>query len=345
MIEGFNDAWDEWDYRFLGSVYIQDEIAIIPDKLTVTPGVKYLYAHTSDTDHVGFFYPNKGTAAGDEGFISPTVGFNYKPISTFAIYGAFGQNIKFPDISAFYNNIQTDINGNLLVPPVQVKPEHVNDYELGARYQSGGLSLAVNVYREDFTNTFVTISINNGNNSEVINGGSSRYQGVEVQFQDAFHWLDSDWTAYANYAHNQAKFTSSFMDQASGNAVLAGTPLANVPQDLVSAGGTWSWRGWEANLSLRYVGKQFTDQFQLGTVPTPNTIPSYVVVDLGVAKRFSVQTMGRSGSVKIGINVDNLFDERYFNEAFTDTDNMGNSFLRPVVGAPLGVTGSISAKF
>ena len=53
--------------------------------------------------------------------------------------------------------------------------------------------------------------------------------------------------------------------------------------------------------------------------------------------------MGRNGSVKVGINVDNLFDERYFNEGFTDFTATNPNFLRVVVGPPLGVTGSVSA--
>ncbi|HXQ14871.1 MAG TPA: TonB-dependent receptor [Caulobacteraceae bacterium] len=348
MVDGFNDAWDEWDTRILASAYVQDEIAVIPDTLFITPGVKFIYAHTSDKDHVGFFYPITGTVNDDEHYVSPTVGLSYKPVDGVDIYAAFGQNIKFPDISAYYGAFQTDINGNNIIAPVKVAPEYVNDYELGARFERGGFFASIDLYREDFTHTFITVAnltsgIPNGTTS-VSNGGNSVYQGVELQLKETVQWMDADWSGYFNYAHNQAKFTTSFSD-ASAGAVLAGTPVANVPQDLISAGLDWSRSGWAANVDLRYVGRQFTDQNQLGTSPTPNTIPSYVVVDLGASKTFHVAAMGPSGAVKLGINVDNLFDQRYFNEAFTDTDNMGNSFLRPVVAAPLSVTGSVTATF
>jgi iron complex outermembrane receptor protein len=308
--------------------------------LFITPGVKYLYAHTSDKDHVGFFYPITGTVSDDEHYVSPTVGVSYKPIKGVDIYGAFGQNLRFPDISAYYGAFQTDINGNNIVAPVKITPEFVNDYELGARFESGGFFASIDLYREEFTHTFITLAnltggVPNGTTS-VGNGGSSLYQGIELQLKESVQWMDAKWSGYFNYAHNQAKFTSAFTDAATGNTILAGTPLANVPQDLISAGLDWSRDGWAANVGL-----------QLGVFTTPTVIPSYTVVDLGASKTFQIEAMGRSGALKLGINVDNLFDKRYFNEARTDFDNQNppNTFLRPVVAAPLSVTGSVTATF
>jgi iron complex outermembrane receptor protein len=344
MIKGFNDAWDEWDTRNYVSAFIQDEIALIPDQLFLTPGVKYLYAATSDKDNIGFFYPQAGRVSDTESYVSPTIGLSYRPIHDLDVYAAFGQNIKFPDISAFYGAFQVDANNMPFTAPIHIKPEYVNDYELGVRYEHDGFFATIDVYREDFRNTFVT-SFNPATNiSTTLNGGTSRYQGVEIQIKETAHWLDADWSGYFNYARNQANFTSSFTDTVSGAQVNNGTPLADVPYDLASAGVDWSWNGWQANADIRYVGKQYTDQAQSG-LPTANSIPPYEVVDLGVSKTIDVHEMGRDGSVRIGLNVDNLFNKFYFNEAFTDFDSNNHQFLRPVVGAPFSATGSIEVKF
>jgi iron complex outermembrane receptor protein len=344
--KGFNDAWDEWDTRILGSVYAQDEFAIIPETLFVTPGVKYLYAHTSDTDNVGFFYPLRGKVKDNTDFISPTLGLSYKPFEGFDVYAAFGQNIKFPNISAFYGAFQTDANGDNVIVPVKIRPEHVNDYELGARYQRGGFHAEVDVYREDFTNTFISQFNPVTNLTTTHNGGASRYQGVEVQLKDEMRWMDADWSGYFNYAHNEAKFTTGFTDQESGNSVLPGTPLANVPSDLVSAGLDWSWNGWQASAAVRYVGRQFIEQAQLGTVTTPLTIATHAIVDLGVSKTMPFGDNAEGRTVKLAVNVDNLFDKTYFTEAFNSDANFGgDGFVHAVVGAPLSVTGSVTLKF
>jgi outer membrane receptor protein involved in Fe transport len=343
--KGYNDAWDEDDTRLFASGYIQDEITLLDDRLMITPGVKYIFAHTVDTDNIGFFYPLAGSVKDSEHFISPTVGLSYKPIKDLAVYASFGQNIKFPDISAFYSAFQTDANGQNTIVPVKLKPEHVNDYQLGARFEHGPFFVEVNVYREDFSDTFFTVTDPSTQLTTTHNGGSARYQGVELQLANDFgNLLGGDWTGYLNYAHNQAKFTSSFNSDFAGQ-VLAGQPLANVPQDLVSAGLTFRWQGWRANVEGRYVGRQYIDQFRAG-LPTSNTISPYALINIGIAKDVQFRAMGgKTGSARFAINVDNLFDKRYFTEAFTDSDFSGNSFVRAVVGAPRSITGSITFRF
>jgi len=178
-VPGYNNAWDEHDQRLLASVYAQDEISLLHDTIKITPGVKYVYADTKDTDGVGFFYPIPGSVRDQTDFISPTVGLSYSPNKHVAAFFAFGQNIKFPDISAFYGAFQTNqTTGQNLIIPVRINPEHVNDYELGLRFDVGGLFGTVNVYREDFSNTFVTQTDPVSQLTTTFNGGSSRYQGV-----------------------------------------------------------------------------------------------------------------------------------------------------------------------
>lgn len=350
---GFNDAWDEHDSRLFASGYVQDEIKLFGDTLTLTPGVKYLFAHTADTDAIGFFYPYGGTDSDDESFVAPTIGVNYKPTEQLAFYAAFGQNIKFPDITAFYNNIP----GNTAatpppIPPVRVKPEHVSDYEIGARYQSGGFAGSVNFYREDFTNTFIDAFNPVLFQTVVSNGGSSRYQGVEVDLKEDFGaqpW--GDLSAYVNFAYNQAEFTSSFvsdyvggLNSNSGVQVSAGEPLADIPNYLVNAGVVWSWQGWRFDAEGRYVGSQYTDNLNSGT-PSTTKVGSYFLVDLGLAKTIPFRGIGPAKAIKFQINVNNLFNRYYFNQAFTQQDFFGNNYLAASPGAPRSVTGSIEVKF
>ena len=117
-----------------------------------------------------------------------------------------------------------------------------------------------------------------------------------------------------------------------------------MPEDLVSLGGTYGYAGFRFNADMRYVGKQYIDQLASGT-PASNQIKSYVVVDLGLSKTIPLHGVGFAQSVKLSVNADNLFNKYYFNEAFTDTDVNGNSFVRAVTGAPRSIVGKIDVSF
>ncbi|MDE2145150.1 MAG: TonB-dependent receptor [Burkholderiales bacterium] len=344
QVTGYNNAWDEHDSRTLWSAYAQDTVSLLDDRLLLTPGVKFIHARTTDSDAVGFYYPLAGSVSDSEHFVSPTLGANFKVADSLHVYASYGKNIKLPDISAYYGAFQTDANGNPTIVPPQVKPEYVQDYELGARYQAGGLSVALNAYRENFSNTFITRTDPTTQLSTTTNGGGARYQGLELQLaQDFGAGPAGDFSGYLNLAHNQAKFTSSFTSDFAGT-VTAGQPLAGVPERLVSAGLVWKLAGWRANVDARYVGRQYIDQAYAG-VPSAATIAAYTVVNLGLSDTIELPASGPLRTVRLGLNLDNVFNRQYLNTAFTDTDYFGNAFVRGVVAPPRLVTGSVDVTF
>ncbi len=277
----------------------------------------------------------------------------FRQRSASTLYAAFGRNIKFPDITAYYGAFQNDVNGNPVIVPVKVNPEHVDDYEVGARYRQNGFSATVNLYRENFTNTFVSEINSTTGLTTTTNGGSSRYQGVEVQLSEKLGgtaW--GDWSGYLNYAHNDAKFTSSFTSDYAG-PVTSGQSLANVPKDLITTGVVWEMAGWRAGASVRYVGRQYINYLASGT-PAPDTIAAHTLVDIGIAKTLNLDGPTGRRSLRIALNVDNLFDKYYYNEAYTDMtfDDptaappiVGAPFVRAVPGAPRSVVGTVSLRF
>jgi len=352
---GYNDAWDEHDRRLFASAYLQDEIKLLGDTVTLTPGVKYQFANTIDTDDIGFFYPYGGTDRDQESFVSPTVGLNYKPTDHLAFHFAFGQNIKFPDISAYYNAVPgTTAATPLTPPPIKIKPEHVNDYELGARYQAGGFAASVDLYREDFSNVFIDTFDAATFEDIVSNGGNARYQGVEFQISDDVK-LDrwGDLKGYFNYAYNDAKFTSTFNADSVGSSlsdtqqtVTPGEPMADVPQVLLTAGATWAYQGFRLDLQGRYVGHQYIINDDTGA-PDTTTIHGYFVMDLGISQTVPLRSVGVWGkSVKFSLTVNNLFDKYYYNEAYAESNlpHVGSTeFAAP--GAPRSVIGAIEVAF
>ena len=348
LTPGYNDAWDEHDDRLLASAYIQDDVHFWHGRVHVVPGVKYLYAHTTNSDNLGFYYPNPGTDVGDDHYVSPTIGASVEAMRNLVFYGAFGQNTKFPDISAFYGAFQSDANGNPVIVPVHAKPEYVNDYEAGVRYKWRGLTAAFNYYREDFRSIFVTQTDPVSGLSYTRNGGSARYQGEELMLTDNLgRWLVGEWNGYLNYAHNEAVYTSNatIADTGVGATFTAGQSVPDVPQDLLSAGVVWAYDNWRVNLDGQYVGTRYVSNGYSGAPVSPAiTVPSYVTLNLGINKTIPLNYAG-ARALRLSLNVDNLTDEQYYARETANFDYNGNQYLQALVGGGRAVFGSVSVYF
>lgn len=347
MKVGYNDAWDEHDSRLLASAYVQDDIHLWNNRVHIVPGVKYLYAHTEDSDNLGFYYPNPGTVADDEHYTSPTIGASIEPVSGLVFHAAFGQNIKFPDISAYYNAFQQDNNGNFVIAPVTVKPEHVNDYELGVRLRRNGFTAAFNYYREDFKDIFVTTTDQTSGISTTQNGGSARYQGEELMLTADLGQLPvGSLNGYFNYAHNQAIYTSdaNISDTGAGATFMAGQHVPNVPQDMAEAGVVWNYADWRVNVQGRYVGTRYIGAGYSGApLASGATIPTYFTADLGIAKTIPLPNMAVK-AVKISFNFNNIFDKHYYARETTDYGSNG-TYFKALVGEGRAIFGSVKLYF
>jgi iron complex outermembrane receptor protein len=229
------------------------------------------------------------------------------------------------------------------VPVTGVKPEYVNDFEVGVRYRTSAIEVMVNAYRENFTNIFINSFNTTSGLTSVSNGGTSRYQGAEFEIVAPLALGDGGrLDGHVTYSHNQATFLAAFTTY-SGVAVAAGQPLADVPRDLATMGLDWHWSGWRASIQARYVGLQYIDQLSAGT-PTASTIAPHTLADLGISKSFDLDG-SMLHSVRLALNVDNLFNKYYLNEAYTDVDYSGNNFVRGVPGAPRSILGTVGVKF
>ena len=352
QIVGYNDTWDEHDTRTMFSAFAQDALSFHNDKVHVTPGVKFVSARTADNDAVGIYYPISGTVSDTEHFVSPTLGANWEVSDGLNVFAAWGKNTKLPDISAYYGAFQTNAAGANVINPPQVKPEYVNDIELGMRFHHERYSVEFNAYRESFLNTFVQSSNPTTQLTTFGNGGSSVYQGLELQIRDDYKTglLPGRMSSYLSAAWNRAYFTSSFVSDYTGgngvnsNAVAAGSNLAGVPQTLISAGSVWTSNGWRVEAQGRYIGRQYIDQ-SYSTLPSVTYIGGHVVVNLGIAKTIPLEDAGALHGVRLGLNLDNLFDRHYLTSAFTDQDVNGNDFVRGSVAAPRSIMGSASFTF
>ena len=343
LIQGYNDAWWENDWRDLGSAFVQDRISLFGGKVHVTPGLKYLYAKTYDEDQIGFFYPIMGAISDSEHFTSPTLGINWRPIHHVSLYAAWGESMKFPNISAYYGNIgQTNAAGQYVIVPLNVKPEYVRDFEVGARYEAHGFEGSLNGYRENFTNTFISSTNPVTQVSTTVNGGRSTYSGIELDAQQTLHTTDyGDFSFFGNWSLNKAYFSSSF--NYFGTQVNPGMPLANVPQHLANLGMGWKLGSWRANMNLHYASSQYLNQLGAG-LPSSITIPGYAVTNLAIRDTVDLGT-GMLQNVKLALHIDNVFNRHYDVTGFEYTTFTGMPYSSVLMEEPRAYFASATFDF
>ena len=354
MVVGYNDAWDEHDTRTMWSIYAQDDVHFWNDRIHITPGVKYIAARTTDNDALGFYYSAPGPDSGSEHFASPTLGVSIEPIRNLTVYGSYGKNVKFPDITAFYNAVAGPNTA-----PIVVKPEYAYDYELGVRDKVGRLTAEVNGYEENFSHIIFSSTTGAGNFTQYQNGGSERYRGVEMQLTDNFgQFLLGGWQGYMNASYNQAICTSVSMSDLTGESCNAGQALPNVPKVLANVGLIWDYAGWHVDVEGHYVGSQGLASYFTGFPIAPGElepgqrteIPSYFLVNLGVIKVIPLQ-WGMAKAVRLAFHVDNLFNKRYFSSAQVNVRNLDMTGANQaedfygLSGEPAAVFGSIGVYF
>ncbi|HEY2446479.1 MAG TPA: TonB-dependent receptor [Rhizomicrobium sp.] len=356
MVIGYNDAWDERDTRQMWSIYAQDDVHLFDDRLHITPGFKYVSAHTKDNDALGFYYSAPGADRADEHFLSPTLGANYQVFPDFDIYGAYGKNVKFPDITAFYNAV-----AGTNTAPIVVKPEYAQDFEVGARYQWDSLHAELNLYDERFTDIILSATTQSGF-TQYQNGGAEQFRGVELQLTDDFgeFWIGS-WKGYLNASFNEAVCSTLSKDDLSGTTCEPGQSLPNIPNYLLNVGLIWDYDGWHVDLQGHYVGKQELQDFNTNLPGVIGDIqpgqmtenPDYFLVNVGIIKVIPVQ-WGPANALRFAFHVDNLFDTHYFSDAQSNTDldnginpKTGNQLLDfyGLSGEPRAVFGSVSVYF
>jgi iron complex outermembrane receptor protein len=349
---GYNDAWDEHDTRQLFSAYAQDDVHLWNDRIHVTPGLRYDGSDVKDNDAVGFYYFPPGSIKTQEHFLSPTVGVSVEPITDFTLYGAYGKNVKFPDITALYSEL--GFGGT--VPPATVKPEYAEDYELGARYKWENLQAEANVYQENFADIIYSFPIASGAAVQA-NGGGERFRGVELQLTDDFGEIYvGDWKGYLNASYNEAVCTTPTTNVLTGGGCQTGESLNNIPNYLMNVGVTWDYDGWHVDLLGHYVGRQALQDYNTGLPINPldlqpgqpTEIPDYFLFNVGIAKVVPV-ALGPASAVKFALHVDNLFDKHYYSNAETNTDSLNTPPPNNPSGPPrvdfYGLTGEPRAVF
>lgn len=269
-------------------VYVQDQISLT-DKLDIRIGARFddykqeLVNRRPDPDTI---------AEQTESRISPQLGMVYKTTDTVSLYAVYGENFR--PLSG------TDKDGN------GHEPNQSTSIEAGVNFllNDGKLKGTVAVFNVKQDNILVVDDVNTFTTAAI---GEAESKGIEV---DLVGDIQDDLSLWVSYSYIDAETKNQFFDANFGFDVPPGSPLLNVPEQQLTLQLIKYTELYGKPLSiggaLVHVGERngfFGSDFEL---------PSYTVTRV-----FSAYDV--TPEVELRFEVDNLFDERYYPNSFSNT--------------------------
>lgn len=223
-------------------------------------------------------------------FFNPKAGLTYTLNTNNDIYFSYGRANKEPRRSDFENG--------------SIKPESLNDFELGWKFKTGKSTLTVNGYYMRYKDQLVlTGQLDDVGARIYANSGDSYRMGLEA---DATLYLSEKWILRPNVALSDNKNVDFFRETETGNQNLGNTEIAFSPS--VIAGNQLIYmpaKNFQVALLSKYVGEQFMDNYE-----TENAkLDSYFTTDLNINYEWKTKSILKS-IVFTGL-VNNIFDKEY----------------------------------
>lgn len=284
----------------IAGAYVQDQMALT-SRVQAVLGLRF--------DRFKADVTNNRTATdvtSADNLLSPRVGLVFKPVAPLSLYGSY---------SMTYLPRAGEQLASLSVTNQGLDPEEFKNYEVGAKWDIvPAFALTAALYRLDRGNVVVPDPITP---TASILVDAQRTKGLEVGVSGN---LTRAWSVAGGYAYQDGEITRSISATAQAGAVLA-----QLPKHSISL-----WNKYDftprvaAAVGLISRGDVFTS--------TDNTVtlPSFTRVD--AAFYYNLTSMFRAQ-----VNVENLFDERYFLNAHSNTN------ITP--GSPRGFRISLTTRF
>ncbi|GAA4647586.1 hypothetical protein GCM10023115_55480 [Pontixanthobacter gangjinensis] len=264
------------------SGYIQDQIEF-GDYVEFIAGLRWERFDLETTDLI-----SGAEIARTDTMVSPRFGLVVKPSETLSFYASHSQSYL-PQAGDQF----------LILSPgtAAFEPEKFTNYEVGAKWLvKPSLFMTASLFRLDRTNTRAPDPANTGLTVQI---GESRVEGFELSLVGD---ITPNWSANIGYTYLDGEITTT------SNFAAAGTRLQQLPKHQFTA---WNHvsitKKFDIGLGAIHRGQQFTS-FSNAVV-----LPSYWRFD--AAAFYEV-----SDTVSVQINVENLFDKRYYASAHGDNN-------------------------
>ncbi|WP_293676216.1 TonB-dependent siderophore receptor [uncultured Phenylobacterium sp.] len=297
-----NDAFNRTEATIVAG-YIQDQVQVTP-QVQLIVGLRF---DSFDLD----FHDDRASAAGRRDFSrrdelwSPRLGVVFKPIEPISLYAGY---------SVSYLPSSGDQFSSLSAASENFKPEKFENFEVGLKWEiAPDLLFTAALYRLDRDNTTAPDPSRPG---QLLLTGAQRTEGLEAEIRGQ---LTERWQVAGGYAWQDAEITRTT------SAAPAGRKVPLVPERTFSL-----WNKYELTSTFG-VGLGVIHQTKMfASISNAVTLPGFTRVDAGAF-------VNLSNGWRAQVNVENLFDRRYF------PTSHGDHNILP--GSPRAVRVALHSRF
>ena len=229
-------------------------------------------------------------------FFNPKFGLSYKLSPQSMVYGSYSRANREPSRSDFESN-------------ENIKPEQLNDFEIGWRFRKDGLSLNINTYYMLYNEQLVlTGELDDVGSPIRTNSGSSYRMGIEAEAKiklSEFFLMNTNVTLSSNKnKQTLSKFDGKIVDFGKTNIsfspdVIASNTIVFSPKDNL-----------DISFLSKYVGKQY-----MGNIDADNSIlDSYFVNDLNL--NYKINPNKTFKEIIISGLINNILDKEYVSNGY-----------------------------
>ncbi|WP_452229212.1 TonB-dependent receptor [Lacinutrix sp. MEBiC02404] len=229
-------------------------------------------------------------------FFNPKAGITYELNTNNNIYFSYARANREPNRDDFENN-------------ETVKPEQLNDFELGFRHQSEVFSINTNLYYMLYNEQLVlTGNRDNVGNPIRTNSGDSYRLGLEIEAAvKPLEWL----TIQPSITVSSNKNKSTVVSRDGSLADLGKTNISFSPEVVLSNALVFNPMN---NLNLSLLTKYVGEQFMGNTDSEASKLDSYFVNDINVS--YKLDTNAFVKSITFSALVNNIFNEKYISNGY-----------------------------
>ena len=282
---------------FVFGMYVEDDIKLLNDRLTITPGLRFDYyehspKNTADYQASPLFDPAYLQGTSDSRF-SPKLRAAFEATSELELFAQWSQGFRAPTARELYQTYGAPGSYARIGNP-DLKTETSNGFEIGANYKATDYSLSATVFNNYYRNFIDTVQLQPPGGDFPVNGiegytNLNRVHIYGVELSGEWQFTDN-WRTWGSFAWSHGKDTDANQHLNSVAPLRAITGLGYA---------TEHW-GTDVSLTMAAARNKTSDNgFKA---------PGYGLVDA----TFWWEPEQVEG-LKIQAGVFNIFDKKYFN--------------------------------
>ena len=263
-------------------------------------------------------------------FLNPRVGINYKPVELFSLYFSFARVSREPRLKEYYDaaessggavpQFEANPDGTFNYDEPFVKPETMNDFELGATLADENYSITLNLFYMLFNDEIVKKG-QVDRFGQPITGNVDKTVHLGAELSAIIKLVNEKIELFGNatVSRNTIEEGKFFID-ADNFIELNGNRISGFPDFLANFGVVYKDHGFYFRLTGKYVGEFFSDnydnnlrnylnQFPGFTDYSDNVNDAYFVSDFFASFEFPL--LSAQTPWKVYLQVNNIFDNLY----------------------------------